>query len=333
MSSDDHIGELLKLAGRREMPDEAQMCAGEGRGARRVDARVSHRRWPFRLWAVSGAAVVAAAVVAGVWFRANEVPGSHAAVAVPAEVAALETVVGTVRVTRDGSASSVVNQPGLRLVAGDRLETPPEGRAVFLLAGGPSVKLDGDSTVIFDDGAGLTLVRGAVFVDAAPGVRDGDVHVRTALGVVRHLGTQFEVRLEDGGLRVRVREGTVAVENAEGRWISHEGEALRVAPGEAPERHAILTHGAEWNWVNELAPPFTLEGATLGAFLEWAGRHHGLRWQYADSELRDRVEGIVLHGSIEDLSAEEALEAVLRTCGLAFRRDGKRLVIIKPAVR
>ena len=75
---------------------------------------------------------------------------------------------------------------------------------------------------------------------------------------------------------MRVREGSVAVENAEGRWISHEGEALLVAPGEAPEPHAILTHGAEWNWVNDLAPPFTLEGATLGAFLEWAGRHHGL---------------------------------------------------------
>ena len=328
MSSDDRIGELLKLAGRREMPDAAQMSRARAAARAEWTHVAAGRRRPFRLWVVSGAAVVAVALAAiAVWVEPEE--AARSSIAVDAEVATLETVVGTVHVLRDGSAPSVVSQRGLRLLAGDRLDTAAGGRVVFAAAGGTSIKVDGDSTVVLDAADSLTLSAGAVFVDAMPGVRDADVHVRTSLGVVRHLGTQFEVRLGDGALRVRVREGTVAVENADGRWISHEGEALRVAPGRAPERQAILTHGAEWNWVNDLAPPFTLEGATLGAFLEWAGRHHGLRWQYADPELRTRADAIILHGSIEDLSADETLEAVLRTCGLAFRRDGTRLTIIK----
>lgn len=145
-----------------------------------------------------------------------------------------------------------------------------------------------------------------------------------------HLGTQFEVRLNDGGLRVSVREGTVALENARGRWISNEGDALHVVPGRAIERRSIQTDGEEWSWLNDLTPAFVLEGSTLGAFLDWAARHHGLRWRYADPAMRARVERIVLHGSIEDLSAEEALDAVLRTCGLTYRRDEKQVIVISP---
>jgi ferric-dicitrate binding protein FerR (iron transport regulator) len=191
------------------------------------------------------------------------------------------------------------------------------------------VKLDHDSAAVLDSRGRLTLDHGAVFVDAEPAARDNDFYVSTPLGVVRHLGTQFEVRLDVGGLRIRVREGTVAIENADGRWVSREGEALRVTRGRPPERRSIFTYGSEWGWVDELAPPFVLEGSTLGAFLHWASRHHGLRWQYADPELRDRVARIVLHGSIEGLSGEEAFAAVLRTCGLTFRRSGEQLIIAK----
>ena len=149
----------------------------------------------------------------------------------------------------------------------------------------------------------------------------------TPLGVVRDVGTQFEVRLQDGEVRVRVREGTIAFENTTDRWVSHAGEALTLASGREPERRAIATYGSEWNWLDDLAPPFTLEGSTLGGFLQWISRHHGLRWQYRRSGQRDRVERITLHGSIEGLTAEEALAGVLPTCGLTFQRKGDLFVI------
>jgi hypothetical protein len=41
----------------------------------------------------------------------------------------------------------------------------------------------------------------------------------------------------------------------------------------------------------------------------------------------DHIEQIVLHGSIDGLTPEEALGAVLPTCGLTFRLEGERLIV------
>jgi len=61
---------------------------------------------------------------------------------------------------------------------------------------------------------------------------------------------------------------------------------------------------------------------SVPAFLQWVSREHGWLWEYDDVSLRHRVERIVLHGSIDGLAPEEALAAVLPTCGLAFRMGG-----------
>lgn len=336
MNNDDRVGELLKLAGRREMPDAERMSRAKAAAHAEWLHVAAHRWGPLRWhrasalsWAFSGALVAILVLAAAAWFRHVEAPPRATAPA--ARFATLQTVVGSVIVTRDGLAPRTVNQPGFELVSGDRLDTPAGSLAAFALAGGASVKVDRGSSVMLGAEAALILDRGAVFVDAGATPRASalSVDVRTPIGVVRHLGTQFEVRLHDEALRVRVREGSVAVENADGRWISREGEALRVTRGRPPERQSILTYGDEWSWVNHLAPPFVLEGSTLSAFLEWASHHHGLRSQYADRELRDRTARIVLHGSIDGLSSEEALDAVLRTCGLTSRRTGNLLVITR----
>lgn len=70
-----------------------------------------------------------------------------------------------------------------------------------------------------------------------------------------------------------------------------------------------------------------LEGATVGRFLDWASRELGVPWEYADPTVRPRFEDVVLHGSIEGLTPDEALRAVLPTCGLRARRDKDRIVV------
>jgi len=62
-------------------------------------------------------------------------------------------------------------------------------------------------------------------------------------------------------------------------------------------------------------------------FLDWASRELGTRWEYGRPEMRRRVEPIVLHGSLEGLTPDEALAAVLPTCGLTVVRDRDRLVV------
>jgi hypothetical protein len=330
-ASGDAIGQLLKLAGARRMPDAAQM--ERARAAAHADwTALVQRRTRLRIvWGLAGAAV-AASLIAGLgwpWLARHRAPP-----AVRPEIASIRTVAGPVfLITTDGRRSSIAT--GARIGPGERLETSNNGRAAFVLAGGVSVRLDQKTAIVLDGHTAATLERGAVYVDSG-GVDSGGepsaavskaFEIKTPFGSVRHVGTQFEVRLQESLLRVRVREGTVAVERASTRWTSQAGEALMLSRSGPPAREMILTFGPDWNWVTDLAEPFHLEGARVPAFLQWVSREQGWRWQLEDPRMLDHIEQIVLHGSIDGLTPEEALSAVLPTCGLTFRLEGERLIV------
>jgi hypothetical protein len=320
----DAIGQLLKLAGPRRMPDAAQM--DRARAAARADwTELVQRRTRRRVvWTLMGAAV-AASVIGGLgwpWLaRHRATPGVRSE-----SVASLRTVAGPVfLVTPDGRRSAIAS--GARIGAGERLETSNNGRAAFVLTGGVSVRLDQGTAFVLDGPDAATLERGAAYVDSGGEPRAAALEIKTAFGSVRHVGTQFEVRLQDSLLRVWVREGTVAVERGGTRWTSQSGEALTLSGSGPPVRKMIPTFGSDWKWVADLAEPFHLEGARVPAFLQWVSREQGWRWQLEDPRMLDHIEQIVLHGSIDGLTPEEALAAVLPTCGLTFRLEGERLII------
>jgi Fe2+-dicitrate sensor, membrane component len=271
-------------------------------------------------WSMA-AAIAMAVVSATAWFvlRHPSVPAAGP------EIATVETVIGPLIVTgADGDRRSI-SAAGSRLRAGDRIETDADSRAALRMPSGVSVRLDTNTSAVIDTESRVILQRGAAYVDAQPGA--AALFLQTSFGVVRHTGTQFEVRLADAALQVRVREGSVVVEASRERWTSRAGELLVVAHGRPPERRAIATSGPEWGWVTSVAPPFRLEGATVPAFLQWITREQGWRIEYGDSSLRARVDTIQLHGSIEGFTAEEALAAVLPTCGLTSRREGDLLIV------
>jgi hypothetical protein len=189
------------------------------------------------------------------------------------------------------------------------------------------VRLDRGTAIVLDRESQVTLERGAVYVDAGGEPNAPALEIKTPFGSVRHVGTQFEVRLQESSLRVRVREGAIAVDRAGTRWTSQAGEALMLARSGPPVREVIPTFGSDWTWMTELAEPFHLEGARVPALLDWVSREQGWRWQLEDPRTRDHIEQIVLHGSIDGLTPEEALSAVLPTCGLTFRREGERLIV------
>lgn len=238
----------------------------------------------------------------------------------------MRTVAGPVfLITTDGRRRSIAT--GARIGPGERVETSNNGRAAFVLTGGVSVRLDQGTAIVLDGDSEVTLERGAAYVDSGGGPGAAALEINTPFGSVRHVGTQFEVRLQDSLLRVWVREGTVAVERAGTRWTSRTGEALTLSRSGPPVRGMIPTFGPDWTWVTGLAEPFHLEGARVPAFLQWVSREQGWRWQPEGPRMRDHIEQIVLHGSIDGLTPEEALSAVLPTCGLTFRLEGERLIV------
>jgi hypothetical protein len=322
-ASGDAIGQLLKLAGARRMPDAAQI--DRARAAAHADwASLVQRRTHRRVMWVVTCAAVAASVIGGLgwpWLaRHRAPPGSRPG------IASIRTVAGPVfLITADGRRSAIAT--GARIGPGERVETSNNGRAAFVLTGGVSVRLNQGTAIVLDGHSEVRLERGAVYVDSGSEPGAAALEIKTPFGRVRHVGTQFEVRLEDSSLRVLVREGAVAVERDGTRWISQTGEALMLSRSGPPVREVIPTFGPDWKWVADLAEPFQLEGARVPAFLQWVSREQGWRWQLEDPRMLDHIEQIVLHGSIDGLTPEEALSAVLPTCGLTFRLEGDRLIV------
>jgi ferric-dicitrate binding protein FerR (iron transport regulator) len=321
---DNQIAQLLKLAGRRPSPGADRMRqareAAHGEWTRTLRAR-GRRRLAF--------AVAAAAAVAALGGSAWLWTGQPAATLERIELATLRKVVGRVRIVDPSGrgTDAALDAAGGRLAAGDRVEVGQRGLAALDLADGTSVRLAGATVVVLDSNNRVTLERGTMYVDANPALRTSITRVETPFGAIHHVGTQFQVRLLPDSLSVRVREGQVVVERPDATLTSFAGEGLLLTADGQVQRTTVPKSGAEWEWVASLAAPFALEGASVPACLDWASREQGWRWEYADTAAKRRAERAVLHGSIDGMTPEDVLLAVLPASGLTSVRDGDRLIV------
>lgn len=319
---DGQIARLLKLAGRRPSPNLERMqraraaARAEWRHALKVRGR--HRR----LALVAMLAILAGAGGAAWMLKDRAVPVDRV------EIATFQKIIGTVHVS-DGAVNerAAIASTNGRVRTADRLDTAEHSGAAVRYFDGVSIRLSAETTLTLDSVSRLTLVRGSIYVDSDPQQDRNSLVVLTALGTVRHVGTQFEVRVQPGSLDVRVREGEVSIENRTARLTATAGEALLLKENRPAERRRIASSGPDWNWVTSMAAPFTLEGSTVPLFLQWVSREEGVQWEYADAATRRVADRTVLHGTIEGLTPAEALLAVLPAAGLTSKRDGDRLVI------
>jgi hypothetical protein len=218
---------------------------------------------------VTLAASLALAVGVGWWWWARETS------AVPDIVAEVELVEGDVRVegaSEPGSEAYRRVEVGTALSAGDRLATPVAGdgapvRLALLWAAGQSVRLDSDTRIRLASAERVELQRGAIYVDSgALFLRDGSLAVGTEFGKVLEVGTQFEVRVlggKGGALRVRVRDGAVAVVEAGQSHSAEAGEELTVRSDGSVGRSTVERYGSAWEWVVAAAPSIDIEGLFL----------------------------------------------------------------------
>jgi|GEM_PF-665336 len=208
---------------------------------------------------------------------------------------------------------------------------------------GPSLRLDAGSRARIVSASVIELREGALYVDTGPAPGDeagtgGEsehrpaVEIRTPFGVATDIGTRFEVRLLGGdagpdALRVRVREGEVLVEQSGISESAGLGEELTLHADGTLDRSPIDTWGAEWEWVQQTAPPFDIEGRTLRELLGWVARETGWRIRYGDPELAQRADTIVLHGSMGGVTPDQAPDVVLPGAGLSARTVDGTLVV------
>jgi ferric-dicitrate binding protein FerR (iron transport regulator) len=323
---EDAVRRLLEDAGPRpSIPDDDLAAITEvARTAWR--RRYGDRKSPARpsWFGLAAAAALAVALGLAWWVRTFE----PAPVAL--QVASIEVLTGAVRMwppTGEGPVPLPPAALGRPLPAGAELETGDEGggRLALRMAGGASVRLDAGTRVRLSSAKSIELERGAVYVDS--GDKPGGMTIQAPAGLFQDIGTQFEVRIERTGTRLRVREGRVALERGAEPVVTKAGEELIVHADGHIARGQASVYGPEWDWVLQAAPRLAIEGLKVRAFLDWLAREEGWRIEFADPEAASLADSTVLHGSIEHLTPAEAPGVVLASCGLGYRVSEGRMVV------
>ncbi|MEE8139166.1 MAG: FecR family protein [Thermoanaerobaculia bacterium] len=339
-AGEDGVRRLLRRAGHRPAvpaEDLARIKEAAHDEWRKLVRTERERREGFRVRGVLAlAASLLLALLLGWWWTTERAP------AVPDLIATVELVKGAIRAEgpanweREGRLDLSV---GDVLPIGAELEIAapgdgPSARMALRLTGGQSVRLDVDTKVRLVSSLRLELERGAVYVESGAAPLDGAaVEVLTAFGIVRDVGTQYEVRLGEGGVagvRVRVREGTVSLRRGSESYPATRGEELTLRRDGSVIRGSVEPYGPEWAWVLAAAPSLDIEGRSLRSFLDWVSRETGWRIRFADEALEQSAADVLLHGTIEDLTPDQSLSVVLPGSGLSYRVQDGTLWVARP---
>jgi ferric-dicitrate binding protein FerR (iron transport regulator) len=306
---DVDVAALLRAVGARPAASAEAAAAVRASVAAEWRAAVAarQRRRQFTGWAAAASVTVAAL---GVWLVRPLVQTE------PQVVASLTRVVGSVEQNRGDGRWTPLAAAG-PIESGTRLRTAADGRAALQLSNGVALRLDARTLVAFEDTTRAQLSRGAVYVDSGstPGTPGPQFELDTPAGRVAHLGTQYEARIVDGGVRVAVREGRVRLSRAADDVVGTAGESLTIQ-GDRVVRAPFAPTAADWHWVADVTPPFGLEGRTVEDFLVWAARETGRTIVYASSDAARQARSVTLSGTVEGLTPDEAVQAVLSTTSL-----------------
>jgi ferric-dicitrate binding protein FerR (iron transport regulator) len=318
--------QLLRISGARPaMPAfrEARVRATvHSRWQRATRRRIVRTR--VLIASLSLASATALAVIVGRMSAPDE-----ARITIGDIVATVEQIDGSPRRVQSAADGSIAKDVAARdpVRTGEWIETDVRARVALRFVDGTSVRLDAGSRVRPVSAGVIELSAGAVYVDT--GRESGRFEVRTPVATARDVGTQFELRLIDRAVRLRVRTGVVELRDGARSVAGRGGTEVTFSDSGAVSR-SIAAHGPEWTWTAAISPVLNIEGVALASFLESMSREHGWRLVYSEPSLAHEAAGIVLHGSVEGLSPRDALDVTLRTSDLKYRLGDGELVVFRP---
>jgi ferric-dicitrate binding protein FerR (iron transport regulator) len=315
----DALATLLRRAGKRATPspDEHARVLAASREAWRRKVRAGRRR--RSMYALAASLAVAAIGVAVVQRPA------------PPPVPASMTVVhGRVEILDPGAGQwRALLAPGPEVALGARVRTSGESRAAFRLPGGAALRMDAVTEWAFAGTDRIELVDGALYVDSGERLTADGLEIATPFGVVRDVGTQFELRTLGTSLRVRVREGLVQLRGPDRAppLETGSGEQLTVAADGSVQRQPVSRADAEWAWAETLAEPLRLDGRSAFEVLTWVARETGRTLIFEDANAELRARNSVLSGG-DSLTPMQALEVAIATSdGLDYSLGDGTLIV------
>ncbi len=318
----DGIGTLVRLASQRPPVPEEHIA--RAREAARSVWRQKVRRRSLGRYFWAGAALAAAASII-LFVSYSLPPAGRATRAGLGGCGPIEVVAGEARIQEPAGAAlsrerALVAEAMVPLDS--VISTSATRRAAIRLPSGHSLRLDFSTQVRLAGADTLHLERGALYVASPSGVLSArPLTIETSLGLIQEIGTQFEVRLADSAVIVRVREGSVVLSHETGRREAAAGTELTLAAAGSVSVRQIRTYGAEWDWVSGITPMLNLDGRTARTFLDWVAREQGFKLAFADARLEEASSAIHVAGDLEGMTFTQALDAVLPSCGLGYRLE------------
>lgn len=307
-SNDASIEALLREVGARDEPSAA--AANEVMSAVHAEwlSIVQQRRRQQRVFAWRIAASLVLAVLVTTFAYRFMAPAG-------AQFASVVNVDGRLFTGDDGTTE--IRGVGQLIRIGDIMRTDAQSRAAVTFPDGLSLRLDHDTRVNVDASNRITLVSGAVYIDAPPGLGSAnDLTVDTTAGSVQHVGTQYEVRTQADAMVVSVREGRVRVTSSTTSNTGEAGQVLRLTSSGQLTRSSLAASDPYWQWTLQAAPDFDIDNQSLATFLQWIARETGRELVYSTPQAEAAAEEVKLRGSIAGLDADVALTTVLATTQL-----------------
>lgn len=268
------------------------------------------------------AAAVAAAAVMLYWTG-----GGGPAEIARAELAQVARIQGDATLIRDAATLRLASPASAGpVMTGDVLRTAGNGQVALRLDQGLLLRVNVDTELAFVDAGTIDLVAGTVYVDAGEELGGAALAIRTPIGSVTHLGTQYEVLFADSALRLRVREGSVRFSGAGSSAVGAAGEQLEIDAGGERARSAIAADDPAWSWAASLATLPEQPEYRIGETLRWLARESGLTLQYADPLAAERLDTTTIV-ELGGLTPAEALDVLSRTTDLELSVDNGLLLI------
>ncbi len=241
-------------------------------------------------------------------------------------LATVEKMTGEVHVRNEGEQDSRL-LTSVDLVAGSVLSTGNGARISLTWENGESIRVDENSRIALISSSGIGLLSGHVYIDSSGARGKGKAFsIRTPSGPVSHIGTQYITGIAGDGITLSVREGEVFIGSGTNRTIARQGQKLSVSGDGRQSVTSIPVYGESWQWIEQLAPDFDMDGRTMQDFLEWVGHETGLEIEYDSDETRLAAVQTRMHGMV-NLEPLRAMDLIMQTSDLTHvLKDGTILV-------
>lgn len=314
----DPVAKVIRAAGRRQAPPSEhyeQVFRAAREAWRRKLASRCRNRW--LAVAASAAIVVAGGTILQMLATEDTVMAARITVAQ-----------GPVELRLDDTDLWENVSGNLGLAPGAHLRTRADSRAAIALARGGSLRLDVGTEIIVGVGR-YELVSGTLYFDSDGRADSRPLEIATALGVVRDIGTQFEVATSQDLLRVRVRSGRVAITDLPVA-VEIEGDAgteIELSPDGNSIRRAFAPDDEAWTWVQALA--VTPSSQSILSYLNWIARETGKRLEFASRYVERRAESELLIGDAQGHSPTQVLELISETSDFTYQLTDDGTILIE----